>query len=100
MARILPEFQRTLLVILIATACDSNYALLGQAGEALEADDVVNIREASPNLTAMKRRPHLVFVLGDDVGFGDVGYADHAIISPTIRTSAIRSSPRPGILYY
>jgi hypothetical protein len=28
--------------------------------------------------------PHLVFVLGDDVGYGDVGYIDPAVISPTI----------------
>ena len=28
--------------------------------------------------------PNIVFILGDDVGFGDVGYASPDVISPTI----------------
>ena len=30
------------------------------------------------------QRPHLVFVLGDDVGTADVGYMDVAVKTPTI----------------
>ena len=42
---------------------------------------------------ASKKPPHLVFVLGDDVGYGDVGYADPEVLSPhmdALATSGIR----------
>ena len=42
--------------------------------------------------------PHLVFVLGDDVGHGDVGYVDPAVISPRIDELA-RSGVRFGRHY-
>jgi len=44
-------------------------------------------------ISQLPSKPHLVFVLADDVGFGDVGYVDPAVISPTIdslATSGIR----------
>jgi arylsulfatase A-like enzyme len=28
--------------------------------------------------------PHLIFLLADDVGFGDVGYSANDVMSPTI----------------
>ena len=38
---------------------------------------------------ASKKPPHLVFVLGDDVGYGDVGYADPEVLSPHMDALAL-----------
>ena len=47
---------------------------------------------------AAKPPTHLVFVLGDDVGHGDVGYADPAVISPHMDALA-RAGVRLGRHY-
>ena len=39
--------------------------------------------------SAAAEKPHLVFLLGDDVGFGDVGYADPEVLSPNIDALAM-----------
>ena len=31
---------------------------------------------------AASKQPHLIFALGDDIGFGDLGYADPEVLSP------------------
>ena len=77
------------LLLLLAPVAVVSAVAAAAATRANAADAAAAAGAAAAADEVSAARPHVVFVLGDDVGFGDIGYVDPAVISPTIDALAM-----------